>query len=199
MLSVVGRGADAIRGARRELEAILQNQLTQRDVKGEDLCMLGEVELQAVQKNAKVLGVSLEQGVVQRAGGVEAGAGAGGGVAAGEGFYVLQGLKEDVLSVREVLDSALSGALRRELQERNEALMALSVQWSMCRHGDIWEDLGMHDNYHLEQAHRRGDVSAELDVPDLSKVRVNLKNNMATDWRTGCTYKMKREESASMD
>ncbi|XP_029610115.1 protein mono-ADP-ribosyltransferase PARP14-like [Salmo trutta] len=190
VLSVVGRGADAIRGARRELEAILQNQLTQRDVKGEDLCMLGEVELQAVQKNAKVLGVSLEQGRVQRAGGVEAGA--------GEGFYVLQGLKEDVLSVREVLDNALNGALRRELQERNEALMALSVQWSMCRHGDVWEELGMHDNYHLEQAHRRGDVSAELDVPDLSKVRVNLKNNMATDWRTGCTYNMKREESAKL-
>ncbi|KAM9401103.1 protein mono-ADP-ribosyltransferase PARP14-like [Salvelinus alpinus] len=194
VLSVVGRGADAIRGARREMEAILQNQLTQRDVKGEDLCMLGEVELQAVQKNAKVLGVSLELGRVQRAGGVEAGAGA----AAGEVFYVLQGLKEDVLSVREVLDSALSGALRRELQERNEALMALSVQWSMCRHGDVWEELGMHDNYHLEQAHLRGDVSAELDVPDGSKVRVNLKNNVATDWRTGCTYKMKREESAKL-
>lgn len=117
VLSVVGRGADAIRGARRELEAILQNQLTQRDVKGEDLCMLGEVELQAVQKNAKVLGVSLELGRVQRAGGVEAGAGVG--AATGEGFYVLRGLKEDVLSVREVLDSALSGALHRELQDRN--------------------------------------------------------------------------------
>ncbi|XP_071001049.1 protein mono-ADP-ribosyltransferase PARP14-like [Oncorhynchus clarkii lewisi] len=117
VLSVVGRGADAIRGARRELEAILQNQLTQRDVKGEDLCMLGEVELQAVQKNAKVLGVSLELGRVQRAGGVEAGAGVG--AATGEGFYVLRGLKEDVLSVRELLDSALSGALHRELQDRN--------------------------------------------------------------------------------
>nr|XP_046176439.1 protein mono-ADP-ribosyltransferase PARP14-like [Oncorhynchus gorbuscha] len=198
VLSVVGRGVDTIRGARRELEAILQNQLTQRDVKGEDLCMLGEVELQAVQKNAKVLGVSLELGRVQRTGGVEAGAGAGGGAATGEGFYVLRGLKEDVLSVREVLDSALSGALRRELQERNEALMALSVQWSMCRHGDVWEELGMHDNYHLEQAHLRGDVSAELDVPDGSKVRVNLKNNMATDWKTGCTYKMKREESEKL-
>ncbi|XP_052353414.1 protein mono-ADP-ribosyltransferase PARP14-like isoform X2 [Oncorhynchus keta] len=196
VLSVVGRGADAIRGARRELEAILQNQLTQRDVKGEDLCMLGEVELQAVQKNAKVLGVSLELGRVQKAGGVEAGA--GGGAATGEGFYVLRGLKEDVLSVREVLDSALSGALRRELQDRNEALMALSVQWSMCRHGDVWEELGMHDNYHLEQAQLRGDVSAELDVPDGSKVRVNLKNNMATDWKTGCTYKMKREESEKL-
>ncbi|XP_042184126.1 protein mono-ADP-ribosyltransferase PARP14 isoform X2 [Oncorhynchus tshawytscha] len=198
VLSVVGRGEDTIRVARRELEAILQNQLTQRDVKGEDLCMLGEVELQAVQKNAKVLGVSLELGRVQRAGGVEAGAGARGGAAAGEGFYILRGLKEDVLSVREVLDSALSGALRRELQERNEALMALSVQWSMCRHGDVWEELGMHDNYHLEQAHLRGDVSAELDVPDGSKVRVNLKNNMATDWKTGCTYKMKREESEKL-
>uniref|UniRef100_A0A4W5LMK9 Poly [ADP-ribose] polymerase n=1 Tax=Hucho hucho TaxID=62062 RepID=A0A4W5LMK9_9TELE len=196
VLSVVGRGADAIRGARRELEAILQNQLTQRDVKGEDLCMLGEVELHAVQKKAKVLGVSLELGRVQRAGGVEAGAGAG--AVAGEGFYILQGLKEDVLSVREVLDSALSGALRRELHERNEALVALSVQWSMCRNGDVWKELGMHDNYHLEEAHLRGDVSAELDVPDGSKVRVNLKNNMATDWRTGCTYKMKREESAKL-
>ncbi|XP_041726076.2 protein mono-ADP-ribosyltransferase PARP14 isoform X1 [Coregonus clupeaformis] len=200
VLSVVGSGVDAIRGARRELDAILQNQLTQREVKGEDLCVLEEVELQAVQKKAKALGVSLELGRIQRAGGVEAwaGAGGGGGAAAGEGFYVLQGLTEDVLSVREVLDSALSGALRRELNERNEAVVALSVQWSMCRHSDIWEELGMHANYLLEQAHLRGEVSAELEVPDGSKVKVNLKNNVATDWRTGHTLKLKREESAKL-
>ncbi|XP_010864243.2 protein mono-ADP-ribosyltransferase PARP14 [Esox lucius] len=184
VLSVVGRDADAIVRAGRELESILGELLTLREVKGEDMWMLNEAELQAVQTEAKSLGVSLEL----REGGSDA----------GEVFYVFRGLKEDVLSVRELLDSALSGALRRQLIEKEEALVAQAVQWYMCRRRDVWMKLARHDNYVLEQAHLRGDIFAEVEGMDGGKVHVNLKNNTATDRNTGRTYEMKREENREL-
>ncbi|KAJ8007573.1 hypothetical protein DPEC_G00095440 [Dallia pectoralis] len=120
--------------------------------------VLKEAELQAVQTKATSLGVSLElsEWVSE----------------ATEVIYVLRGLKEDVLSVREVLDSALGGALRRQLIEKEETLLA--------------------------QAHLIGDVSAEVKGLKGDMVIVNLQTNMATDWRTGRTFEIKREESGEL-
>ncbi|KAL0970100.1 hypothetical protein UPYG_G00237140 [Umbra pygmaea] len=186
ILSVVGSDAEAIDRAKQELEKTMEKQLTKRQVKGEDLWMLREEELQVVQVEAKALGVSLEL----REGGLEAGA--------EEVLYIIQGLKEDVLSVREVLDSALSGGLRRYMQEREEAMVALRVQWSMCSRKGHWVELDLHTNYVLEMAYDKEVVAAEVRGLDGGNVKVNLKTKIATDWSTGYTYEMKREESEKL-
>lgn len=210
VLCVVGYSSITIMNVKRDLEAILQQQLTEREVDWQDFCRLEVMELEAVQAKARLLGVSLEPRRGQsnesidgnRVGpGGEGRAGAGAGDQSESGakvFYVLKGLKEDVLSVNELVDKALRRALHGDLQEKEEAVLALSVQWSMQDQHGVWQELSLHANYLLEEAHVKKDVSVDVEGPDGMKVKVNLKKQEATDWQTGHTYKVKRSETASM-
>lgn len=76
--------------------------------------------------------------------------------------------------------------------------MALNVQWSMEGQGGSWMELGLGANYCLENGHLTRQVSVDVEGPDGVKVKVNLRNKEATDWLTGRTYKVKREEAAAL-
>ncbi|XP_071767024.2 protein mono-ADP-ribosyltransferase PARP14-like isoform X1 [Centroberyx gerrardi] len=205
VLCVVGCSSTTIRTVKRDLEAILEQQLTEREVDCQDFSRLNVMELEAVQAKVRTLGMSLEprrgrskESVDGSRARTEAGArdqsGSGGKV-----FYVLKGLVEDVLSISELVNRALSRALLGDLQEKEEAMTAFSVQWSMQQQDGAWQELSLHANYLLEQAYLNKDVSVEVEGPDRIKLKVNLKKQEVTDWQTGLTYKVKRDETATLE
>ncbi|KAM4612170.1 protein mono-ADP-ribosyltransferase PARP14-like [Polymixia lowei] len=209
VLCVVGLGTDAVETVKRDLEAVLQQQLTERAIDGKDFSRLTEHELENVQAKARNLGVSLEPRRGKREDGEDGGrVGSGGRARVGardqsgsgvEVFYLLRGLKEDVLSVNELVDRALRRALQGDLQDRHEAAVALQVKWSMQdRHG-AWKELSMHANYLLEQALQQKDVFVRIDGPDRITVDVNIRKQEATDRQTGFTCRVKREEIATLE
>ncbi|XP_071315254.1 protein mono-ADP-ribosyltransferase PARP14-like isoform X2 [Trachinotus anak] len=204
VLSVICCGPDIIKTIKRDLEEVLQKQLLERVVNVHDFSMLDAMELEAVLAKVRVLGISLEQRRRQSsesANGNRAGntarAEARGRSGSGEEIYVLRGLKEDVLSITELVNAAVHEALREDLQDRNEAMLALNVQWSIQDIDGAWQELSLRDNYMLEEAHLSSQVSVDVTAPDRMMVKVNMRSREATNWHTGITYKVKRSETAA--
>ncbi|XP_078131653.1 protein mono-ADP-ribosyltransferase PARP14-like isoform X3 [Sander vitreus] len=197
VISVIGCGADTIRIIKRDLEGILQKQLVEREVDVHEFSRLDAMELEAVQAKVKVYGISLEHKRRQSAedvNGNRAGNIARDRSGSGREVYVLKGLKEDVLSVIELVNQVIQKALCEVLQGKEEAMLALNVQWSIQDINKAWHELSLHDNYVLEEAHMKKQVSVDMMAPD-GKVTVNLMAQEATNWLTGITYKVKRSES----
>lgn len=200
VLTVIGCGPDPIRTTKSALEGILQKQLAEREVDVHDFSKLDEMELEAVQAKVKVFGISLEykncsEGVNGNRAGNTAGGEARDRSGSGREVYVLKGLKEDVLSVIELINRAIQKALCEDLQDKQEAMLALNVQWSIQDINKAWQELSLHENYKLEGAHMQKQVSVEMTTPDGMMVAVNLRTQEATNWLTGLTYKVKRSES----
>ncbi|XP_041635840.1 protein mono-ADP-ribosyltransferase PARP14-like isoform X2 [Cheilinus undulatus] len=203
VISVISCGGpDTIRTIKRDLEGVLQKQLVERDVDVHDFSRLEPMELEAVQSKVRALGLSLEYRRRQGSEGLD-GNRAGNAARAetrdrsgsGREVYVLRGLKEDVLTVIELINRAIQKALSEDLQDKEEAMLALDVQWSIQDKNETWKELSLHDNYVLEQAHLNQQVSEEVTGPEGMKVRVNLMTRDATDWITGTTYKVKRSKT----
>ncbi|XP_029310994.1 protein mono-ADP-ribosyltransferase PARP14-like isoform X2 [Cottoperca gobio] len=198
VISVIGCGADTIRTIKKDLEGILQKQLLEREVDVEDFSKLDAMELEAVQAKVKVLGISLEHRRHRSSKDVtgnRAGNTASDGSGSGREVYVLKGLKEDVLSVIELVNRAIQKALCEDLRDKEEAMLALYVQWSIQDVNKAWQELSLHDNYMLEKAHMKKQVSVDMIAPDGSMLAVNLTTQEATNWLTGLTYKVKRNDS----
>nr|XP_019961820.1 PREDICTED: poly [ADP-ribose] polymerase 14-like isoform X1 [Paralichthys olivaceus] len=208
VLSVICCGPDITGTIRRDLEDTLQKQLIERAVSMRDFSSLDDMELEAVLANVRGLGISLELKSPQdprrhqssesargRRSGTTTRAEARDRSAAGEEVYVLRGLKEDVLSITELINRAIHDALSEELQDKKEAMMALHVQWSIQDAQGVWQELSLHENFELEDAHINKQVSAEVTAQDATVLKVNLKTLEATDWQTGKTFKVKRSET----
>ncbi|XP_049423907.1 protein mono-ADP-ribosyltransferase PARP14-like isoform X1 [Epinephelus fuscoguttatus] len=204
VINLIGCGSDSIRTFKRDLEGILQKQLVERELDVRDFSRLDAMELEAVQAKVKILGVSLEHRRRQSSEGVSGNragntARAEGRDRAGSGrdVYVLRGLKEDVLSIIELVHKSIQKALCEDLQDKEEAMLALSVQWSIQDVNKAWHELSLHDNYILEVAYQKKAVSVEMTAPDGMMVTVNLRAQEATNQLSGITYKVKRSESES--
>lgn len=202
VISVIGCGPDIIGTMKRDLEGILQNQLLEKDVDVEDFSRLDDMEREAVQAKLKVLGVSLEYKKRESSEGRNgnrakhaAGAEARDGSGSGTEVYVLKGLREDVLTIVELINKAIRKALSEDIEENNEAMLALDVQWSIQDTNEVWRELSLHDNYILEEAHKKKQVFVDITSPDRIKVSVNLKEHKATNQLTGVTFEVKRNES----
>ncbi|XP_070849302.1 protein mono-ADP-ribosyltransferase PARP14-like [Chaetodon trifascialis] len=197
VISVIGCRPDSSRTVKRDLEGILQKQLVEREVDEHSFSRLDVMELEAVQAKVKVLEISVEYRRRQSSEGVNVNR-AGNRVrdqsASAGDVYVLKGLKEDVLSVIELVNRAIQKSLCRDLQDKEEAMLAFSVEWLIQEVNGAWHEVSLHDNYLLEEAHMRRQVSAEITAPDGTVVKVNLKANEATNWQTGMKYKVKRNE-----
>ncbi|KAA8582630.1 hypothetical protein FQN60_006301 [Etheostoma spectabile] len=167
VMSVIGCGADTIRIIKRDLEGILQKQLVEREVDGQDFSRLDAMELEAVQAKVKVFGISLEHKIRQSAeDGIRAGNTASDRSGSGREVYVLKGLKDDVMSVLELVNKAIKKALHEDIQDKKEATLALDVQWSIQNINRAWQEVSLHDNYVLEEAHMRKQVSVDIMAPD---------------------------------
>ncbi|XP_062416187.1 protein mono-ADP-ribosyltransferase PARP14-like isoform X2 [Pungitius pungitius] len=200
VMSVISCGRETIGTVQRSLEGILQNQLVEREVDVDHVSRLDGMELEAVQAKVKVSGISLEcrrrpQGENCNRGGNAARAGDPSG--SGGEVYVLTGLPEEVSPVVELVNRATQKALCRELQDKEEAMIALVVQWSIRDEKGTWQELSLHDNYVLEDAHLKGKVSVDVTAQDGGELKVNLRAREATDWQTGVVYEVKRIESES--
>ncbi|XP_042367810.1 protein mono-ADP-ribosyltransferase PARP14-like isoform X2 [Plectropomus leopardus] len=202
VIEVIGCSSESIKTLKRNLEGTLQKQLVEREVDVHDFSRLNAMELEAVQAKVKILGISLEykrRQSPERVTGNRAGNTARAEVRDRSGsereVYVLKGLKEDVLSVTELINKAFQKALCEDLQDKEEAMLALSVQWSIQDVNKVWQELSLHDNYILEEAHMMKQVFVEMMGPEGMMVKVNLKSQEATNWLTGITYKVKRSES----
>ncbi|KAI3375702.1 hypothetical protein L3Q82_004004 [Scortum barcoo] len=163
------------------------------------------MELEAVQAKIKVLEISLEYSRCQSSEGMIAN-GAGNTTrteardqsGSGGEFYVLEGLKEDVLSVIEFTNRAIHKALCTDLQDKEEAMLALSVQWSFKDVNEVWQEMSLHDNYLLEDAYVKKQVFVDLTMPSGKKMKVNLKTRQVTDCESGATYELKRCDSETV-
>ncbi|KAM6909127.1 protein mono-ADP-ribosyltransferase PARP14-like [Xenentodon cancila] len=202
VLRVISCGPDVIKAVKRDLEGILQKELLERTVHVHDFSRLDGMELDALLGKVSVLGLSLE---LQRCHISETVDGSRAGDAArseardrseaGDEFYVLKGLKEDVLSVIELINKAVQKALSVDLQDKEEATTALHVQWSIKEEKTDWQEVSLRENYVLEQAHLQRRVFVDISASDGRKLKVNLKTQEATDWQSGNVYKLKRSES----
>lgn len=197
MISVIGCSPDT-RTIEKDLEGILQRQLVEREVDVDSFSRLDAMELQAVQAKVKVLEISLGHRSRQSPAGVQ-GNRAGNTARDQSGsvtdVYVLKGLKEDVLSVIELVNRAIQKALCQDLQDKDEATLALDVQWSIQDTNGAWNELSLRDNYLLEEAHMKKQVSVDMTAPNGVMIKVNLMAQEATNWQTGVTYKIKKNET----
>ncbi len=201
VFSVIGCSPDTIT-IKRDLEKCLQKQIIEREVDVQDFSKLDAMELEAVQSKVKALDISLEHRRCQsperwhghrtenpaRAEARDP-SGSGGHV------YVLKGLKEDVLSVIELVNKAIQKVLVEDLKDKEEAMLALNVQWLIQDINGIWQELSLHGNYLLEEAYMKKKVFVEIMALDAMNLKVNLKNEEATNMLTGITYKVKRNET----
>ncbi|XP_061566313.1 protein mono-ADP-ribosyltransferase PARP14-like isoform X2 [Cololabis saira] len=201
VLRVISCAPDVIRTVKRDLEGILQKELLERLVDVDHFLKLDAMESDAVLGKVSVSGISLElkRCLPETADGSRAGD-AGRSEArnrseAGDEFYVLKGLKEDVLSVIELINKAVQKALCEDLRDKEEATMALHIQWSMKEGNTDWQEVSLHENYVLEQAHLQRQVSVDISASDGKRLKVNLTTKEATDWQNGNVYKLKRSES----
>ncbi|KAM4537418.1 protein mono-ADP-ribosyltransferase PARP14-like isoform 2-T2 [Odontesthes bonariensis] len=191
---VISCGSDNIRNIKRDLEGILQKELIERVVGVHQFSRLDDMELDAVLGKVSVSGISLE---------CQSGSRAGDGVrseardrpGSGQEAYVLKGLKEDVLSVIELINRAFQKALHEDLQDKEEAMLALNIQWMIKDENGEWQEQSLHDNYRLEEAHEKKQVSVDLTKPDGRTFKVNLTALEATDWQKGTVYKVQRMET----
>lgn len=196
VLHVVSCGPNVVKNVKGDLEGILQKELLERVVDENNFSKLDGMELDAVLGKVNVLGVSLEHKRSPISVTTD-GSGAGDASRSGPGqdFYVLKGPKEDVLSVNELINKAVQNALYENLQGKEEAMLALDVQWSIEDSQKEWQELSLHDNFMLEQAQLQREVFVEAAAPDGKKVKVNLKAKEATDEQTGAVYRVKRSQS----
>ncbi|XP_062300528.1 protein mono-ADP-ribosyltransferase PARP14-like isoform X1 [Scomber scombrus] len=193
-IRVIGCGTGISRTIKTDLERLLQQQLIEREVDVHHFSKLDAMEMEAVHAKVKCLGISLEHRRRQSVNGNRARAGARDRSASVD-VYVLKGLKEDVLSVTDLVNKAIQKALCEDLQDKDEAMLALTVQWSMQDVQGEWQELSLRDNTVLETAHITGEVSVDVKAPNDSMAKVNLKKREATDQLTGITYRVKRSET----
>ncbi|XP_030018799.1 protein mono-ADP-ribosyltransferase PARP14-like [Sphaeramia orbicularis] len=188
IISVICCSSDIIRTIKTALEANLQQLLVKREVDMRDFSRLDAMELAAVLTNIRILGISLQERERQSANGNMAASGARARSGSTEVVYVLKGLKEDVLSITELVNKALQKAL----QEQEEENLSLTVQWFIQGQQEKWKEFSLHENYLLEDAYAIQQVSVDVKEPDGMEVTVNLRTMEATNWVTGITYKVKR-------
>ncbi|XP_041841507.1 protein mono-ADP-ribosyltransferase PARP14-like isoform X2 [Melanotaenia boesemani] len=199
---VISCGPDVTRAIKRDLEDILQKELIERAVDVHQLSLLDDMELEAVRAKISILAISLEHrkhhssgaGSSSRARG-RAKSNARDQSGSGQEVYVLKGLNADVLSVTELIHKAAQTALCKDLLAKEEAMLALTIQWSMKDSNGEWQELSLHDNYRLEEAHIGKQMSVDISTPDGRMLKVNLSTEEATDYLTGITHKVKRSES----
>ncbi|XP_029382697.1 protein mono-ADP-ribosyltransferase PARP14-like isoform X2 [Echeneis naucrates] len=199
VLSVICCGADVMKTIKSDLENILQKQLIERELEL-DFCRLDDMVLQAVLAKVRVAGISLQQvpETVNRGGG-SARAEARDNSGSGKEVYVVRGLKEDVLSVTELVNTTVHKAFSQYLQEKEEAMVALRVQWLMQDADGSWQELSLRQNYLLEYSHLKQKPSVDLTAPGGAMVTVNLTKKEATNLQTRITRKVKRNETAALE
>ncbi|XP_034532885.1 protein mono-ADP-ribosyltransferase PARP14-like isoform X2 [Notolabrus celidotus] len=201
VMSVISRGGpDTVRTIKRDLEGFLQKQLVERKVDVHDFSRLEPMELEAVQAKISALAMSLEYQKYQGSQGADGNRAARGATrdwsASVKDVYVLKGLKEDVLSVVELVHRAIHKALQEDLQDKGEAMLAFTTQWSIQDPvSGVWHELSLRENYMLEQAHLNNEMSEDATAPDGMKVTINMRAREATNWTTGATYKVKRNNT----
>uniref|UniRef100_A0A3Q2U7S6 Poly [ADP-ribose] polymerase n=1 Tax=Fundulus heteroclitus TaxID=8078 RepID=A0A3Q2U7S6_FUNHE len=160
VLRVISCGPDVTKAVKRDLELIVQQELFERTVDVHSFHKLDAMELDAVQAKIKVTGISLEHKTI--ASGTSRGRDRSG---SGQDVYVLKGLKEDVLSVTELINQSVQRALEEDLTEKEEALCALTIQWAMKDDNGEWQELSLRENYMLEDANSQEKVHTMFTLP----------------------------------
>ncbi|XP_047450366.1 protein mono-ADP-ribosyltransferase PARP14-like [Mugil cephalus] len=200
VINVISCGSDVVKIIQRDLEEMLQKQLVERTVDAHHFLRLDAMHLDAVLAKVSVLGINIEHKSSEAAYGSRAG-----NIARAEAkaqsqsgqddVYVLKGLKEDVLSVTDLINREIQKVLCEDIKDKEEAVLALTIQWSIKDINGAWQELNLHDNYVLEEAHMKKQDSVDVVAPDGMVVSVNLKKQEAVNRQTGITYPVKRIES----
>ncbi|KAJ0006649.1 hypothetical protein NQD34_013922, partial [Periophthalmus magnuspinnatus] len=189
--SVIGRAPVDTAALKTSLEHLVHQQLLEKEFELRELSRLSEMEVAALQTNARSYGVSLDHRVRQNANASKSDV--KNSADSGEKMVILSGLKEDVLVVADFVNKAVKKALSEDLQEREEESLAQTVQWMYLDNGDDWKLFNPKQNYILEEANKKQKVFEKMELNN-NKVKVNLTALEATDKQTGKKYRVKRVE-----
>lgn len=194
-LRVISCGQDINKFIQTDLEGLVKKELLERAVNEDEFSKLNDMEMSAVLAKIKHAGISLEHKKHQSSEAVNTRSGRRDRSRSGKDVYVLKGLTEDVLGVIELINKAVHKALEEDLRDKEEAMVALTVEWSIKDASGEWQELSLHHNYMLENAYLTKQVSVDMETPGATVMQVNLRTLEATEWSTGKTYKLKRNES----
>ncbi|XP_033839348.1 protein mono-ADP-ribosyltransferase PARP14-like [Periophthalmus magnuspinnatus] len=189
--SVIGHAPVDTAALKTSLEHLVHQQLLEKEFELRELSRLSEMEVAALQTNARSYGVSLDHRVRQNANASKSDV--KNSADSGEKMVILSGLKEDVLVVADFVNKAVKKALSEDLQEREEESLAQTVQWMYLDNGDDWKLFNPKQNYILEEANKKQKVFEKMELNN-NKVKVNLTALEATDKQTGKKYRVKRVE-----
>ncbi|KAL4618292.1 poly ADP-ribose polymerase 14-like [Arapaima gigas] len=183
VVCVTGPGQQALQGVHRDLEAVMQKQLYERELDAEELAQLSLEDLASLVEQAKERELSLQQEW------------RGEGTATSPRPYVVRGLKEEVLEFCEAFHQGMRRAACRKLQEREELLIFLSVNWMIISPSGEWKEMELKDNYILEQKYQEDNGSVvNIDCPKGEVLTVDLRKMEATYRNSGLTSQVKRME-----
>lgn len=192
VMTVTSCSSLSVKTVQQQLEDVLLKQQLERQVDVGQISRLDAAEVEALLDKIKDLGISLEYRKFLSGGAAQY-------VTVGSGamkeVYVLKGLKEDVLSVVELINRSFHSVLSQDLQDKEEAMLALTVQWSIKDARGAWQEFSLHDNYKLEEAYVGKQPLVDVVTPGGATVSVNLKKLDATDAQTRSTFPVKRNQS----
>uniref|UniRef100_A0A672IFT6 Poly [ADP-ribose] polymerase n=1 Tax=Salarias fasciatus TaxID=181472 RepID=A0A672IFT6_SALFA len=95
----------------------------------------------------------------------------------------------------DLINKSIHKVLHNDLQDKEEAILALTVQWSIKDSKGAWQELSLHDNYKLEEANITKKTVVDVMAPTGMAVSVDVKKQEATDSQTGNKYQVKRIQS----
>uniref|UniRef100_A0A3B3ZL90 Poly [ADP-ribose] polymerase n=1 Tax=Periophthalmus magnuspinnatus TaxID=409849 RepID=A0A3B3ZL90_9GOBI len=167
--SVIGRAPVDTAALKTSLEHLVHQQLLEKEFELRELSRLNEMEVAALQTNARSYGVSLDHRVRLNANASKSDV--KNSADSGEKMVILSGLKEDVLVVADFVNKAVKKALSEDLQEREEESLAQTVQW-MYLDGDDWKLFNPKQNYILEEANKKQKVFEKMELNN-NKVHVS--------------------------
>ncbi|MBN3299572.1 PAR14 polymerase, partial [Amia calva] len=175
VLDVIGRKREDVRKAREELESIFEKLLCEREIVEEEVSMLADEDIDQILKRATSLKVTITPG--RRL-----------------GIHIIRGLKEEVLDVVELVKSSQNKSLLKQVEERQQALMAMSVRWSF-ENPSGWHTFDLEANYLLEISYQKKDGPVNVSDGQGDMLRVDLDRKEATSWLTSQTYRVCRKEN----
>ncbi|MBN3315729.1 PAR14 polymerase, partial [Atractosteus spatula] len=176
VFDIIGQKKEDVKKAKEQLESIFQKQFCEKEIDEEEVGRLGEEEIPRILDRAVSKGVTIRRGKF--------------------GKFILQGLKDMVMDIFHVMHVASNKSLAKQLEERQQALLAQIVLWQYNM-TDNWENFDQEANYLLEMGHQKKAATVDVSDKDGTPLRVDLKTKTAAKLQSSQTIQVRRRELRS--
>uniref|UniRef100_W5LY42 Poly [ADP-ribose] polymerase n=1 Tax=Lepisosteus oculatus TaxID=7918 RepID=W5LY42_LEPOC len=176
VFDIIGQKKEDVKKAKEQLESIFQKQFCEKEIDEEEVGRLGEEEIPHILDRAISKGVTIRRGKF--------------------GKFILQGLKDMVMDIFHVMHVASNKSLAKQLEERQQALLAQIVLWQYNMTNN-WENFDKEANYLLEMGHQKKAATVDVSDKDGTPLRVDLKTKTAEKLQSSQTVQVRRRELRS--